>query len=81
MLKSRDKAYYWNLLTLTVSLDDVHEVSVRSAGEVLSSERVAYNAIIAKDYSQFGAERDAEYGPVFLDQLLEIQMHGVFDEE
>lgn len=81
MLKSRDKTYYWNLLTLTVSIDDVHKVGVRSAGEDLASERVAYDVIITKDDGQFGTEGDAEYGTVFLDQLLEIQVHGIFDEE
>lgn len=70
-LKSRDKAYYRNLLrsTLTISVEDVGELGVRSAGEVLASKRIAYNAIIAENDDQLIAEADAEYGAVLFGQL------------
>jgi len=51
VLKSRDKAYYRNLLrsTLTVSVEDAVELGVRPAGELLAAKRVAYDAIVAED--------------------------------
>lgn len=82
VLKSRDKAYYWNLLclTLTVAIEDVHEVGARSTAELFELKCLAYDAIIAEDDSQLGAETDAEYVTELVGQLIEMQMRGAFDE-
>lgn len=82
MLKSRDKAYYRNLLrsTLTISVEDVDELGVWPAGEVLASKRIAHDSIITEDDDQLITQANAEYRAVLFGYVAVLPMQVALDE-